>query len=126
MNDLQADELRGCSLLVAEDEYIIAVDLAQSLEHLGVNVIGPAASVREALELVEISDHIDGAVLDVNLREERVYPVADVLISRKIPFIFASGYDAAEIPENYAAVPRCEKPVNIAHLVRLLAAAGES
>src|SRR3954467_14286390 len=91
----QPESLRGRCLLVVEDEYLIAADLTASLESLGVEVIGPAASVEEALALVHnSSDRIDGAVLDINLRNERVYPVADVLIERGVPFVFTTGYDA--------------------------------
>jgi ActR/RegA family two-component response regulator len=69
------ESLRGRCLLVVEDEYLIAADLTASLESLGVEVIGPAASVEEALSLVDNnSDRLDGAVLDINLRNERVYP----------------------------------------------------
>jgi len=82
-----ADELEGRRFLVVEDEYLIAVDLVATLESLGVEVAGPAASVQEALQLLERGDHLDGAVLDINLRNERVYPVADVLRSRGVPFV---------------------------------------
>src|SRR5436189_372660 len=95
----QPESLRGRCLLVVEDEYLIAADLTASLESLGVQVIGPAASVEEALALVHNnSDRIDGAVLDINLRNERVYPVADVLMARGVPFVFTTGYDAVAVP----------------------------
>jgi DNA-binding NtrC family response regulator len=120
----QSHLLKGRHLLIVEDEYIIASDLAQSLEECGAEVIGPAGSVKDALELVErTGEHIDGAVLDVNLRNEPVYPVADALVAHGLPFVFTTGYDTVAIPEVYAGVPRCEKPVDIAQLVRLLAKA---
>src|SRR5436190_2334693 len=114
------DELEGRRFLVVEDEYFIAVDLVVTLEALGVEVAGPAASVKEALQLLERGDHLDGAVLDINLRNERVYPVAEVLRSRRVPFVFTTGYDAAVVPSAYADVPRCEKPVDERRLVRCL------
>ena len=77
MAESRSEALQGCCLLVVEDEYLIAADLTASLESLGVKVIGPAASVEEALSLVENNGgRLDGAVLDINLRNERVYPVA--------------------------------------------------
>jgi len=70
-------------------------------------VAGSAASVAQALTLVENDgDRLDGAVLDINLGNERVYPVADVLRGRGIPFVFTTGYDAAVVPDSYSEVPR--------------------
>src|SRR3954451_11745837 len=68
------NSLQGRHLLVVEDEYLIAADLTASLESLGAEVIGPAASIEEALSLLEInSDRLDGAVLDINLRNEPIF-----------------------------------------------------
>jgi DNA-binding LytR/AlgR family response regulator len=124
MADETSNGLRNRRLLIVEDDYMIAVELAQSLEALGVEVIGPAASVEDALALVEQEGgRMDGAVLDINLRGRRVYPVAEVLTARGVPFVFATGYDAMMIPEDYAGVPRCEKPVDKELLARMLARA---
>jgi DNA-binding LytR/AlgR family response regulator len=121
----QPERLKGCCLLVVEDEYLIAADLTASLESLGVEVIGPAASVEEALSLaITNSDRLDGAVLDINVRNERVYPVADLLTAHGVPFVFTTGYDAVAVPTAYACVPRCEKPVDTTQLVRLLSSSG--
>jgi DNA-binding LytR/AlgR family response regulator len=114
-------ELRGRRFLVVEDEYIIAADVAASLEALGIEVAGPAASVAAALTLLENDrDRLDGAVLDINLGTERVFPVADVLRGRGIPFVFTTGYDAAVVPNSYSDIPRCEKPVDEQRLARCL------
>jgi len=116
-----AVELKGRRFLVVEDEYLIAADIAASLEALGAEVAGPAASVAEALTFLERDgDRLDGAVLDVNLGKERVYPLADVLKGRGIPFVFTTGYDASAVPNSYADVPRCEKPVDARRLARCL------
>jgi DNA-binding NtrC family response regulator len=115
-----SEALGGLRLLVVEDEFIIAIDLAQTLEDLGAEVVGPAGSVRDALDLVKSQgDRLDGAVLDVNLRDQQVFPVADALAERGVPFVFTTGYDTIVTPERHAAVPRCEKPVDKASLVRL-------
>lgn len=121
MAEAQFDALRGRRLLVVEDEYIIAADLARTLEERGIDVVGPVGSVEEALELVETGDRLDGAILDVNLGGEKVYRVADALIARAVPFVFATGYDAFMTPQAYAGVPRCEKPVDTAVLARVMA-----
>jgi DNA-binding response OmpR family regulator len=88
-------------ILVVEDEFLIAMDLAQTLRRAGYHVLGPAGSVRAALELLR---HVrpDAAVLDVNLRGERVTPVAVVLRAMAVPYILASGYDAADLGDEEA------------------------
>jgi CheY-like chemotaxis protein len=120
MAERQTD-LRGHRLLVVEDEYLVASDLAQALEDRGVQVVGPAGSIEEALALVALEDHIDGAVLDINLRGQLAYPVADALRARGVPFVFATGYEAWIIPVAYADVPRVDKPVDTRALTHLLA-----
>jgi CheY-like chemotaxis protein len=122
--DQNFQELDGRCVLVVEDEYLIAADLASVLESAGVNVIGPAGSVGDALELVHLHGAgLDGAVLDVNLREERVYPVAQALTDRGVPYIFTTGYDAMAIPESFASAPRHQKPVDQTALLRQLSVA---
>ena len=121
MAEPDAGPLRGRRLLLVEDEYMIAADLALSLEHYGVEVVGPAGSVEDALALIEADRAIDAAVLDINLGGERVYPVAEALVRRGVPFVFATGYDAWAVPPAYAEAPRCEKPVDVGALARLLA-----
>jgi CheY-like chemotaxis protein len=121
MADSKLEKLKGRCLLVVEDEYLIAADLTASLESLGVEVIGPAASVEEALGLVATDgNRLAGAVLDINLRNERVFPVADVLTARGVPFIFTTGYDGAAVPAHYTGAPRCQKPVDNAQLLQWL------
>jgi DNA-binding LytR/AlgR family response regulator len=125
MAESPTEGLKGRCLLVVEDEYLVAADLTASLESLDVEIIGPAASVEAALSLIEnTGDRLDGAVLDINLRNERVYPVADVLTARGIPFIFTTGYDAVAIPIAYTRAPRCEKPIDKTQLVRWLSNTG--
>jgi DNA-binding response OmpR family regulator len=73
----------GKRVLIVEDEYMIARDLALALEDAGAEVVGPAGTIQDALELIEDNDGIDGAVLDVNLHGERIYPVADLLSQKE-------------------------------------------
>lgn len=105
-------------ILVVEDEYVVADDLRQSLEDMGAEVLGPVPSVRQALDLLAAGPPPDGAVLDVNLVGGLVFPLADVLAGRGIPFILATGYDASVIPAAYAGVPRCEKPYDARRCLR--------
>ncbi|SED49608.1 response regulator [Rhodobacter sp. 24-YEA-8] len=100
-------------MLVAEDEYLLAADLTKFLQRAGARVIGPFPTVREALEGLRTGVTPDFAMLDVNLRGEMVFPLADHLVAAAIPFIFITGYDTALLPQAYAAIPRLEKPINL-------------
>lgn len=121
MREAPFEALRGRRLLIVEDEYTIAADLAHALADRGADVVGPVGSVADALALVAAEERLDGAVLDLNLRNERVYAVADALVARGVPFVFATGYGREVIPEAYVQVPRCEKPVEMSALARQLA-----
>lgn len=103
--------LTGKKVLLAEDEYFIAQDMALAFAAAAAAVIGPAATVAQALRLVMMEPHLDGAVLDINLKGEMVYPVADALAARGVPFVFATGYNREKIPHRFSHCPRCEKPV---------------
>ena len=105
--------VKGRRVLVVEDEYLLAEDLREELESQGAEVMGPVASVADALELLRSGPAPYMAILDINLGGEMAYPVADALRARDIPFIFATGYEAQAIPKAYADVPRAEKPVEV-------------
>jgi two-component SAPR family response regulator len=99
------------AVLVVDDEALIAMVLEDLLRHLGCEVIGPAGDVSSAIDLIGNGDRaLDGAILDVNLRGELVYPVADALQSRGVPFVFVSGYADYGIDPRYAAIPAMAKP----------------
>jgi CheY-like chemotaxis protein len=112
--------LTRCRVLVVEDEFYIADDMANALRKLGAEVIGPVSTQERALDLVSSGDAVDAAVLDVSLRGRGVFPVADVLAERGVPFVFATGYDQSAIPEGYEAVPRWEKPFDPHDLAKAL------
>ena len=112
--------LAGRTLLVVEDEYFLAQHLVHEIERSGASILGPASNVREALGLLEGATALDGAVLDVNLRGEMVYPLADALRARGVPFMFATGYDAAHLPSKYRHVTCCQKPVESDKVARAL------
>lgn len=112
--------LAGSRLLLVEDDYLVAAILSQEFEDAGAEVVGPAPTVAAALDLLAAGSIVDAAVLDVSLGGEKVWPVADALQARGVPFVFATGYDAAVILPRYAGVPRCEKPVDVIGVVRAL------
>ena len=78
------------SILIVEDDSLIALDLAMSFEDAGLTVAGPAQNVRRALEIID-NDPPDCACLDYNLGRETSIPVAEALLERGIPFVFATG-----------------------------------
>lgn len=104
-------------ILLVEDEYVIAWALQDELQRSGAHVVGPAASVEDALALLA-SRPVDGAILDVSLGREKVFPVAEALAARAIPFVFATGY--SDLPSTWHHVPRFEKPVEAARVALAL------
>ncbi|MBV9394430.1 MAG: response regulator [Methylobacteriaceae bacterium] len=116
----ESKRLSGRRVLVVEDEYFIAADIVRTFRADGAEIIGPAGTVEDALELVHSTPRIDGAILDINLHGEMVYPVADALAKRSVPFIFATGYDKAAVPERHAGIKHCEKPVTPEAIARAL------
>lgn len=107
-------------VLLIEDEYLIANEMARVLAARGMEVIGPAGTVDRAMALIKAGGRIDGAVLDVNLRGEMVFGVAEVLNQLGVPFVFATGYNDTAVPDQFSAVPRCEKPAEPARILQTL------
>jgi DNA-binding response OmpR family regulator len=95
---MTAYTLRDCRILVVEDEYMLADEIQIELSDAGAIVLGPVAMLEDAMELIDREHDIDAAILDVSLGGEMVYPAADLLARRKVPFIFTTGYDASAIP----------------------------
>ena len=107
---MASSALRDRRILIVEDEYLVAMSLAEALRDAGSIVLGPVASVDKAIKTIEAEPHIDGAVLDVNLGGMLAFPVADLLIARKIPFVFTSGYEDNLLRDRYSQVKNCPKP----------------
>ncbi len=103
--------LVGRQILIVEDEYLLADDLVETLTAAGADIIGPIPSLDGAMALLDETARIDAAVLDINLRGDKVFPLAAALEARDIPFVFSTGYDAWAIPEQFADRPRIEKPI---------------
>jgi CheY-like chemotaxis protein len=118
MSNDTADLASGRRILVVEDEYLIAADLAEALEELGAEVVGPVANVKAALAAVELAEDLDGATLDVTLGQEKSFDVAARLQERGVPFVFLTGYGDRGLPERYRDIPRCEKPFDVSSILR--------
>jgi DNA-binding response OmpR family regulator len=112
-------------ILVAEDEFLVYLALEEELRANGFEVLGPFTTVRAIHEALQ-RETVDMALLDINLGGELIYPVADILLARKVPFAFLSGYAARALPECYRDVPRLDKPCDPAMLLALLRRLGET
>ena len=107
---MASSALRDRRILIVEDEYLIAMSLQDELTSIGSAVVGPVSSVERALKTIEADRDIDAAVVDVNLGGVMAYPVADLLLARKIPFVFTSGYEDDILRQRYPHVKNCLKP----------------
>ncbi|MGH7905194.1 MAG: response regulator [Candidatus Binataceae bacterium] len=114
-------DLKGLRVLLVEDEFFIAEELQLILEDAGMTVVGPAPSLHKALQIAQgDGGGIDVALLDVNLRGEHVYPLAQHLMARQVPFILMTGYSRDQLPSEYAARPVLLKPFNPDALLKLM------
>lgn len=111
------------SILIVEDEAMIAMMLEDFLQTLGHHVQGVASSVGEAVEYVR-GGGFDLAILDCNLNGKEIWPVAEMLESANIPFILSSGASASDVPEPFADRPMLAKPYTIGAVSDVLASAG--
>lgn len=97
-------------VLLVEDEALIGMMMVDILNELGFSVLGPITNVAEATAAANRGD-FDNAVLDINLKGELVYPVADILIASGVPFLFVTGYGSERIDRRYANIPILQKPL---------------
>lgn len=124
MKDLEL--LADKKILIVKDENFLARGLQRELEALGVEVVGPVATVPEALSILASGRTIDGAVLDIELGGEQVYPVADLLQRLSIPFVFATGRDPGKASERYPGFVFCGEPAQLSEIARALFGAERS
>jgi DNA-binding response OmpR family regulator len=112
----------GRRVLVVEDEFLVSLLTIDTLESVGCEIVGPAACIAEAAQLAQ-SESLDAAVLDVNVGGELIWPVAEELQRRGVPFLFLSATtQLAVFPPPFAAVPRLDKPMEKNILLRHLSA----
>lgn len=102
-------EVRGRRVLIVEDEYLLARDLTEYFTKLGAVVLGPAPNLEAATKKVADAD---AAVLDIDLNGHKVFPIADALMDRNVPFVFFTGRDDIAIPPRFRHVGHLSKPVD--------------
>jgi CheY-like chemotaxis protein len=112
---------KQCRVFVVEDEVMIRMLLEDMLADLGYAIVASAGGLEEAVALARDTD-FDVAILDVNLNGSVVYPVAEVLAARGVPFVFSTGYGERGMPEPYRDRPTLQKPFQLENLERALAA----
>lgn len=113
---MASNPLSGKSVLMVEDEYLIADALCSAFEMEDIRVVGPFSNIASAMEALDRGAQADAAILDVNLNGERVYPLADRLMADDVPIILTTGYDSDAIPRGYEYLRRLQKPVHLHEL----------
>ena len=111
-----------CRVLFVEDDAIVSMLIEDMLLDLGVEVVGPAYKIDDALALAR-SAEIEAAVLDINIGGQLTYPVADILQGRGIPVIFATGYGSTALPERFRGTPTLHKPFDRSRFEEVMQAA---
>jgi hypothetical protein len=111
--------LQGLRILVVEDEFLLALEVEAALISFGCRVAGPFAKLAKALDAARITP-LDGAVLDINLNGEMVYPLAEFLDSAGVPFVFLTGYVPSDLPERFRHFRRLQKPLHAEMLRQII------
>jgi DNA-binding response OmpR family regulator len=111
--------LAGRRILIVEDDPFIALALEETLREHGLVIVAVARKLSQALELVA-RETIELALLDVNIGDEKIDPVADLLAARNCPFVFTTGYGRAGLPESHASRMIIEKPFYIEEILTAL------
>lgn len=119
MTAVDTKSVAGLRILVVEDEVAIAMLIEDMLLDLGAEVLGPVGRLAQAIESAR-TETLDLAILDVNVAGESIYPVADALAGRGIPFLFSTGYGAGGIDPPWRDRPVLQKPFSQADLERAL------
>ena len=102
--------LQGRRVLVIEDESLVAMLLETILDDMGCAVVGPESNIDDGLIAATTEASLDAALLDVNVAGREVFPVADALRARGVPFVFSTGYGEAGLPEHWRGNPTIQKP----------------
>jgi len=105
----EAVSLDGRKILIVEDEFFVALAVEEALQDIGCVTVGPISDLSEAMKAAR-REVLDAAVLDINLDGVMVYPLAEELMARGIPFVFATGYSGGDLPIPFRDAPRIQKP----------------
>ena len=116
---MTASTPRGGSVFLVEDEVMIRMMVADMLEELGYSIAAEAGELNDAIRLAKSTD-FDIAILDVNVNGKVISPVASVIEARNRPFIFATGYAAQGLPEEYRNRPSLQKPFQMETLAKMI------
>lgn len=116
---MTASRPTGGSVFLVEDEAMIRMMVADMLEELGYRVAAEAGDINEAIKLAN-STEFDIAILDVNVNGKVISPVAEVIQARNRPFVFATGYGAQGLPEEFRDRPTLQKPFQLETLARVI------
>lgn len=113
--------LAGRTVLVVEDEVLVALDIADMLSAAGATVVGPCTSLAQAQQAAQTAE-ADLAILDIDLGGHEVFPAAKLLQARGIPFVFYTGKpDRDALRTEFAGIPVCVKPTSPERLIATLA-----
>lgn len=112
--------LAGGKLLIVEDEYLIGQDLAYGPQCEGIDVLGPYTSTQSAIEVLQKTDDVGAAILDLNISGRIAFDLAEKLAERNIPFIFYTGYDSVIVPDKFRKVSRVRKPAEWSEIKKAL------
>ena len=102
--------LQGRRVLVIEDESLVAMLLETILDDMGCTVVGPESNIDDGLIAATTEASLDAALLDVNVAGREVFPVAEALRARGVPFVFSTGYGEGGLPEDWRGHPVIQKP----------------
>jgi CheY-like chemotaxis protein len=100
----------GRRILIVEDESLVAMLLETILEDMGCSAVGPAATVDVGMRMATDDKRLDAALLDVNVAGRQVFPVAQALKDRGVPFVFSTGYGEGGLPDEWRGQPTLQKP----------------
>lgn len=113
--------LSACRILVVEDEFLVATELADWLKKLGAEVVGPFGRLAPAHAAAR-EEALDGAILDVRLDGERTFEVVEELLARGVPVILATGFRDDDLPPTLRLLPALRKPYGASDVTRMVEA----
>ena len=114
-----ATTLDGARVLIVEDEFFLADDLARSLNGARGVAVGPVNTIDEAEEVIR-SEPVDAAIVDLNLRGTMAFEFVKRLAATELPCLIVSGYGEDALPESLAGIPRLEKPIRPSSVIEAI------